>query len=115
MESIDCYFGIEYDLKKYNCLHFAAKVYSDLTNIEVSENVFNFFYGKFPLTEARKFKRLPAPESPCLVVFRVKNQIHIGVFIRGKVLHLCDDGVQYLPLETIAISFRETRFYKYVE
>lgn len=110
MQSVDNYFGEIYNRKANNCLHFAAKVWADQTNVEF-QGVFDFLHGKCSLSTAKKFKYLKKPHSPCIAVFKGKFETHIGIYIRGKILHLTESGVLFQRIEDASISFYKVRFY----
>jgi hypothetical protein len=110
MSSIDKYFGAVYNRKTFNCLHFTAKVWASETS-HTFQGIYDFLNGKCALSTARRFKKLDKPISPCIVVFKGGLELHIGVYLRGKVLHICPDGVQYQPLDLVSIGFTETKFY----
>lgn len=59
------------------------------------------------------FKWLDRPISPCIVFFsnNSKSSTHVGLFYGDKLLHLTPRGVQFIPLEIVAMNFREVRYY----
>lgn len=108
--SIDCYFGEIYHRQDNNCLHFSAKVWAKETGGEF-KGVYDFLHGKCSLATARKFKKLKEPVSPCIAVFKGGTETHIAIFIRGKILHFTEAGVQYQPLDVVMFGFSHVRFY----
>lgn len=61
----------------------------------------------------RGIKRLKSPVSPCFVLMQRSQTIpHIGVYWKGRVLHLNDKGAQYQPLNIARGYFPLIRFYK---
>jgi len=114
--SIDEFFHREYS-KKYHCAHFACEVWQSLTGEDIS----NKFGGILaPVGEQvaeynlrRVFTRLKKPESPCIVLMQRKGTTpHVGIYIRGRVLHITKAGVQYQPLDIASIEFNRVGFYK---
>lgn len=57
------------------------------------------------------FRRLEKPVDPCIVRFRRNNENHMGMFIRGKVLHLSEHIARFDRLDLI-IGFEHVRFYQ---
>lgn len=110
MSSVDKYFGQVYDRQTNNCLHLAARVWADETGQEF-QGVFEFLHGKCSLSTARKFTKLEKPVSPCIVIFKGGEDLHVGIYLRGKILHFAEDGVQYQPLHVVSLGFLETVFY----
>ena len=100
---------------RYNCAAFARDVWLDLTGEDIG-NALAGLLGR--LTGARlsreavrAFRELPTPVSPCLVTFqRPRGPLHVGVYIRGRVLHLVGTGVQYQPIAVAARTFKTVRF-----
>jgi hypothetical protein len=43
---------------------------------------------------------------------RPKTPPHIGVFLRGKVLHLKESGAEFQPLDVASFGFTKMGFYK---
>ena len=60
----------------------------------------------------RKFTKLDTPQSPSIVVMRQgKNRLHVGMFIRGKILQIRQGGVTFLPIHTATMGYTRVRFY----
>lgn len=60
------------------------------------------------------FTRLQSPRSPCFVVMqRTKFVPHIGIFLNGRVLHLTERGVQFMPIEIARSYFTGIRYYQW--
>lgn len=115
--STDQFFKRVYDAKNYNCAHFVAEVYHAETGIDISKKLAGFLLPPDERTVQtsirHEFKRLDAPIESCLVVMhRPRTSPHVGLFLRGKVLHLTEtNGVQYMPLEIATLGFSTIRFY----
>lgn len=94
--------------KNYTCNEFACEAWKQITGKDLSKRMFSYLNGK------GRFKRLDKPISPCLVFFtnNARSASHVGLFYEGKLLHLSPKGVQYIPLELVAMNFKETRFYR---
>jgi hypothetical protein len=112
--SVDVYFGRQYDRKNYNCLHFVSDVWLESTGVDIRDKLANLFNpNRVPSKENFKaFKRLDKPESPCIVLMsRRFSDPHVGVYIRGRVLHICELGVEFQPIEIVTFGFHTVRFY----
>lgn len=114
--SVDTYLNRRYNLKSYNCVHFACEVYKNETGKAIDE----IFYGlllnraeRFADFRAlRKMKRHTEPVSPCIVLFQApKTEPHVGVYIRGRVLHIQPDGVKFEELSVAGSFFSRMSFY----
>lgn len=112
--SIDDYLDREYDIDKFNCGHFVAQVWRDLTGRDISGICSSFVTNdtEFFKKENRKFKHLHQPESPCVVLMRAPNvPSHAGIYVDAKVLHLTESGVRYESLDMLKPYWRLS-FYK---
>lgn len=112
--SVDKYLGAMYVDRTYTCLHFANDVWRQETGFELNAELFAYLNGGAANVGMRKsFERLSEPVSPCIVVFKPKGdgETHIGVYLRGRVLHLLRQGVQFQPIDIAAVGFKSFRFY----
>ncbi len=114
--SVDKWLNKRYDPINYNCAHFACEVFKDETGFDLSTCLHGFYGGKGTKdTSIKKIVRLHRPVSPCitLLIPNGSKEPHIGVYLRGRVLHLSKDvGVLYQRLELVKIGFATVRFYK---
>ncbi len=114
--SIDKYLDRRYHLQKYNCGHFAAEVWKDLFNQDISPFI-SMIYApkaerKVDIKTLRVFKRSDKPINKSLVLFHSDGgELHVGVYIRNRVLHIQSSGVRFELLETIAPFFKKVTFY----
>lgn len=114
--SIDKYFNRRYHVANYNCAHLVCEVWAELRGPEMAELLGGFLCRPTNrvarLSDLKRFKVLEKPEPLCVVFMQApKAMTHVGVWIRGKVLHiLSDKGVQYQPLEVASIGFSKIRF-----
>ena len=104
--NIDHLFFRTYDRERYNCRNFFNEAWEylfdekDKIPYEIDASI---RYG---------FLRISKPTSPCIVIFAAKSYSHVGLFYKGKVLHIRESGVRYEPLETAKMAFRTVRFYR---
>lgn len=116
-KSIDVFFHKKYNKDTYNCAHFASEVWEYLCNESISKSLGNFLLPfnqrTADMSLRHSFKKLKEPESPCIVLMqRHRCNAHVGVYVRGKVLHIQEHGVEFLPLNLVAIGFDKIGFYK---
>lgn len=111
--STDKYFSRKYNINSYRCARFAVDVWMDLTGQDLSNELsISMHSRKAAVSNLRRFKRLETPSDPCLVFFQFhKSTPHIGVFVRGKVLHITEKGVQYQPIEVVGVGAKRVRYY----
>jgi hypothetical protein len=113
--SIDPYLGKRYDRVHYNCLHFSRDVWLDATGIDITDvlrDVLDPNTRKPTRKLLQSFQEVKEPVDPCLVMMRRPRLApHIGVWIRGKILHLQERGAEYQPLEIASVGFSSARYY----
>ncbi len=113
----DKYFGRKYDAKNYNCAHFVCDVWQDETGKDIRQAMGGFLAGRGDrraiLADLRAFKRLQAPQSPCIALFQSPRQApHVGIFLRGRVLHISkEQGVRFDRMEYAALGAKKIGFY----
>ena len=102
----------------YNCLDLTCEVWRSETGEDISE-----ILGS-DLTQigrhlgvrnsgARRFRKIASPISPCLVVMHgQRGAFHIGVFLRGRVLHLRSDTPEWMEVEVASRGHKRTAFYR---
>jgi len=114
--SVDKYLNKVYCPQNYNCAHLVCEVWKDETGIDISHALQGFLGGRkarrVVLADLRIFKRLKAPLSPCLVQFQShRDAPHVGIYLRGRVLHITKSGVRFEILETVSIGFKKVGFF----
>lgn len=115
--SIDRYFFRVYHETEYNCLHFARDVWRDISGVDITDYLLPLFRPetkKPALSHFKHFRRLSRMEDPCLVLLTKPklSTAHIGIFLRGRILHIQAAGVQYQPLDVVQLGFKTVRFYR---
>lgn len=114
--SVDKYLHLRYDKRAFNCAHFASMVWEDLTGQDLALNLAGFSgpqaERKVNMAQLRVFTRLAAPVSPCIVLLsRPRTEPHVGVYLRGKVLHITEAGVAFDFVEVASTGFPNVRYY----
>lgn len=116
-QSVDHYLllGRVFDAKRYDCLDFAREVWA----AEVGEDLKARLAGAFgpdrhiERRHLKAFQRLDGPSDPCLVLMEWPTRLpHIGIFLRGRVLHLARTGAQFEPLADVARDCSRLGFYR---
>ena len=114
--NLDKYFFRKYDRKNYNCTHFVCEVWQELKGFDLSGPLAGFLHDPDErhvlLNDLRAMRRLTAPESPCVALFKANRAPpHVGIYINRRVLHIQERGVEYQPLEVVKFGFQSVRFY----
>lgn len=97
----------------YTCYHFAAEVWKDLTDIDLSNEIQDIFSNAHLSKEhIKRFNILSEPISPCLVVMqRGRTVPHIGVYVDGGIIHIHGHGVEYQNIPTATRGFHHVRYF----
>jgi hypothetical protein len=114
--SLDKFLSLRYNEADYNCAHFSRDVILDRTGRNVGDYLAGFLFApegrSAQLSTLRCTQFLEKPRDACLVWFRgVGRSNHVGVWWRGKVIHLAENGSPfYVPLSIARLGFQEVRF-----
>jgi len=118
MVSVDKYLSKKHHMRDYNCWDFIREVWLDLKGEDIGHRTppsgsRKDMIEKFA-QEEREFVRLEKAEDPCIVLFlRDKMLPHVGIYVRGKVLHLPEKSYgRYEQLALVGLVFKEIRFYR---
>lgn len=115
--NVDKYLDRIYDESKYNCAHFVCEVWKDLFNQDISYALNGVLSGPGSRTlhahSLAIFERLKLPQGHSLALFQQhRRQTHVGIWLKGKILHIGKNGVEWSYLETVCIGFNQVRFYR---
>lgn len=109
-------FNRQYNRETYNCAHFVCDVWKELTGKDIEKELSGFLRPpkerQAGMDLRRTFRKLEKPESPCVVLMQRPGTVpHVGVFVRGKVIHIHERGVEFLPLDIAARGFDRLGYY----
>lgn len=109
--SVDPYLARQYLPGRYDCWDMLREAWGELTGFDI---------GPRPPAPAaalaiwRKFDRLPGPASPAIALMRHRRLVsHVGLFWRGRVLHIRPEGARYEAVDRAALGFSEVGFYSH--
>jgi cell wall-associated NlpC family hydrolase len=114
----------QFDLRNYNCYHFARDVWRHVTGKELpgvacprtllhAHEIVTTYTD--PLDADRPmFRELYGAKSPCIAVFSRRGASHVGVYLDGRVLHLGVSGARHESIESVKAihGYRHTRFFE---
>ncbi len=112
--SVDKYFNKVYIHNKYTCHNFADEVWQDLTGKSFGPKLLEFLDKGKTYPEMRKqFIRLSEAVGPCIALMkpRAGHSNHVGIYLRGRILHLGELGVKFQTPDVAIIGYREIRYY----
>lgn len=118
MFTIDAYLRKKFHITNYNCWHFVRDVWQELTGTTL--------YDFTPAHTSKAELELAAHDAvqhfvqvergpgcgPLIVLMQqTKTAPHVGVLIKGKVLHLKPCGAAYEAFDVARIGFSKVSFY----
>lgn len=112
--NIDKFLDQKYNATTYNCGHYVAEVYKELTGVDIDYICKSYYNDTVPefLNLVRGREKLELPKSPCIAVMKMPNAInHAGIYIEGRILHLTDAGPKFDLMEIVKLHYRLS-FYK---
>lgn len=114
---IDDYLNREFRRHSYNCWDFVRDIWKDLTGVDLGHQTPNDpsvgSYTQRALEVASRLTPLESVEDPCIVLFQRKRLApHVGVYYRGKVLHMNPRGAEYRALDQVSANFTSVQFYR---
>lgn len=117
MFSVDSYLDRKLDANTYNCLHLSRDIWLELTGEDIAIRLSGLMglLGEKRLRSAtvRAFRRLATPVSPCIAIMQLpRQQPHMGVYLRGKILHFQNHGVEFMPPEIAMRGFKTVKYYQ---
>ena len=112
MFSVESFLTKEFDAKHYNCWHFACDVWSSLTGqlymaakVDYPADSTAQLHER-ALSITGSFATLSGPRSPCFVLMRRQRlEPHVGIYLKGNILHLNERGVFYAPADSVTAIY----------
>lgn len=117
MHSIDRYLCRRYHPVTYNCAHLVCEVWEELRGPAMAHVLRGFLLGHADrhalLSDLRTIRFLVKPISPCVVLMQGNTaEPHVGVFIRGRILHCSPGrGTTHQDLMIATLGFSKVRFF----
>ena len=117
MFTVDNYLPKVHNMEDYNCWDFIREVWLELTDEDIGfrtpKNVTRKAMKEKFAREEADFTQIDTPIDPCIVLFKRHRVLpHVGIFVRGKVLHLPEHShAKYEKLEIASLGFKEVGFY----
>jgi len=114
--NIDAFLDKRYHSSKYNCAAFVCEVWKVIARQDISSALQGAMTGEASRVlhahNLTVFKRLTVPHTPCLALFQANRKApHVGIWLDGKILHITENGVNWIPLDVAMIGFNQVRFY----
>jgi hypothetical protein len=114
LASVDQFLTRRRRRRRYDCRHFLREVWMAHTGEDLLERL-PVLFGERPTVlanEIREVRRLRVPSDPCVVVFKRGLERHVGMFLRGNVLHLPGATPRFERIDIAMIGFQSVRYYR---
>ncbi|HEX4302826.1 MAG TPA: hypothetical protein VHZ78_08530 [Rhizomicrobium sp.] len=118
LASVDPFLARRHRGDAYNCLHFARDVWQAHVGVDIGERLKALREGaadrRVHKGDVAAFEALDGPQDPCLVLLWQQNggDSHVGVYLRGRLLHLTEKGVRFERLDLALDGYASPRFYR---
>lgn len=121
MFEVDNYLKKKFDILNYNCWHFVRDVWFELTG----EMLYDYTPARptkhdmhmaaedaiYKFLQVNSIAAWPKHQPLIVLMKRRVDTPHVGVFYKGKVLHLTPEGARYLPLDVSTVGYEKITFY----
>ena len=101
----------------YHCVPFVIEAGKYLFDFDFTNNFLGLseplsINGSPSRHTVKHCKRVQTPSNGTVVLMtRLDNGLHVGLWYDGMVLHLAEAGVRYQPLRTLQRHYKRIRFY----
>lgn len=120
MKSLDNFLTKQYDRDHYHCVHFAIDVAKYLFDKDYSIYFLGFTSNLDLLEKVKKAtlikgKKTFKPKNGDIVLMTGLNHelsSHVGIYYDDRIIHLTENGVQFLPPLTLSRFYRKVKFYE---
>jgi hypothetical protein len=114
---VDPYLSRVYRKAKYTCLEFTAEVWKDLTREDIGDRLRILHIAsadrRITPSDLRYFQRLGEAASPCIALMRRPKTVpHMGVALRGRILHLNEMGAAFQSPHFAGLGFKTVTYYR---
>ena len=117
MKSIDCLLDRRHDRVSYHCVHFVIEAGQYLFEYDFTDNFLGLSKpldsnGNPSRHTVKNSERVQAPKDGTVVLMtKLDNRLHVGLYYAGRVLHLSKSGVRYQSTRQLQREYKRLRFY----
>lgn len=114
--NVNLFLDREFNDRRYNCFDFAREVWKSLTGKDLGPQTPSVrsvdTYTIQALSVADTLQRHSEPVDPCIVLMlRKRLEPHIGIYYRGRILHLNRQGAHYADFGHVVAPYTTVQFY----
>ena len=117
MKSIDPLLDRQHDRVSYHCVHFVIEAGQYLFGSDFTDNFLGLSKpldsnGNPSRHTVKNSERVQAPTDGTVVLMnKLDNRLHVGLYYAGRVLHLSKGGVRYQSIRQLEREYKRLRFY----
>lgn len=118
MKSIDPLLTRHYNPENYHCVNFLIDAAQYLFEQDYSDSFIGLTSSLHESLKTSRHtviqnRRIAEPTDGTIVLMtNVKQSSHVGLFYCGKILHLTEMGVHFLPINTVSRFYKRIRYYE---
>ena len=114
---IDALLDKRYDSDNYHCVHFVIDAGKHLFNYDFSPNFLgldkslthNGTPSRHTVTHSQ---RADTPtDGTVVLITKLDNGLHVGLYLHGRVLHLTGQGVRFETVRALGRMYKRIRYY----
>lgn len=115
--SIDVLLDKRYDSDNYHCVHFVIDAGKHLFNYDFSANFLGLdksltHNGTPSRHTVAHSQRADTPTDGTVVLMtKLDNGLHVGLYLDGMVLHLTEQGVRFETVRALGRMYKRIRYY----
>lgn len=109
MFSVNNYLDKEYKWGTYQCANFAADVWEDATG-ESIRGLVQDACEQQSLRILQQYRKIALPYEPCIAMMKSNHDLHMGVFVDGRILHLTRTGARHDDVHFLKDSYKITYY-----
>lgn len=117
MKSIDCLLDRQHDRENYHCVHFVIEAGEYLFGYDFTDNFLglanpldsNGYPSRHTVKNSNK-TQIPI-DGTVVLMTKLDNRLHVGLYYAGSVLHLSKGGVRYQSIRQLQREYKRLRFY----
>lgn len=119
MFRVDDFLNRKHDMKSYNCWDFVREILFREKGVDIGKRTpdqVTLSALKKQIDEhSRLFPKLEKPKNFCIVLFKREKRLpHIGIFYKGKILHLPERShARFDPISIAALGFTTVEFFDF--
>ena len=117
MKSIDCLLDRQHDRVSYHCVHFVIEAGKYLFGYDFTDNFLGLSKpldsnGSPSRHTVKNSNKTQTPiDGTVVLMTKLDNRLHVGLYYDGSVLHLSKGGVRYQSIRQLQREYKRLRFY----